>query len=927
MDNLLLKFINDPYNDTINFELAYSYEEIGQTASALSYYLRCAEFTKNDDLAYECLIRMSLCLSKQGTRETMELICIQHALSIRPDRPEANYLMSLYYSYREKWLESYMFACNGLINNNNELVLRKEFIYFDNYQLLFQKAYSGFHKGKLKESYKIYQELLTDDKINDNYRTIISNNLKNYPENMKKNEFKKTLEKDENQYTVNNYHGNEDGYFYIYKNCPISKDIRNNIIWEKYIHELIEEYVTKDSICVEIGSHIGTCSVKLSKMSKYLYCFEPLIESYDLLCKNIVLNQCTNVSTYNMGISDKNKSDYLNFISYNNPGGSGLIGKYHSGYENSNHYLENVHELKNEYPIQLKTLDSFNLGGLDFLKVDVEGYEENVFDGAMKTIQKYKPIIIFESYKDMIHFQKLSDIEFQRRFKTILDFGYEYQNIYGHDYLLIPKKQKIGVDVGACIGETIDYFKDYDLIYAIEPSPEEFNILKEKYENDKRIIPIQCAISDKDGEEILNCYENGRFSSFLEFNKDGNFYDFCEQNVERFDTLKERINVQTIRLDTFINKYKIDHIDYLKIDTQGTDLKVVQSLGDKLCNVDTIQMEVQLQELYKNSFTKDEIVKYMNDNNFKLIDTSYGEISKEYEQDFIFKNNKKSDNNIKMIINKNIELFDIVLQGKYNENVIPIAEYYLELDFVNNIIISCWEGDNVPEITNDRIIVMKNEVPQQIGSGNKNLQIISSLNGLKKAETEFAIKIRNDQRYTHESMNKMYTFYEEYKEKKLSFYYDQKKPKNRICVSGNFAEFSFHPRDHLFWGNREDLIDLFALPLDTWAITDKIKFIQPEDYALYYEHFIRSETYIGAHYLANFNRMINYYLLDPKKYLYDNSEKYYETKKLSDQLTPQVFKSFPREGIDLEWYKYGWKTYPYDIQRDNFGERWHEDGL
>ena len=126
---------------------------------------------------------------------------------------------------------------------------------------------------------------------------------------------------------------------------------------------------------------------------------------------------------------------------------------------------------------------------------------------------------------------------------------------------------------------------------------------------------------------------------------------------------------------------------------------------------------------------------------------------------------------------------------------------------------------------------------------------------------------------------------------------------------------------------REDLIDLFSLPLDTWAITDKIKFIQPEDYAIYYEHFIRSETYIGAHYLSNFNRMVNYYLLDPKKYLYDNSEKYYETKNLSDQLTPKVFKSFPRESIDLEWYKYKWKTYPYESQKERFGERWHEDGL
>ena len=52
-----------------------------------------------------------------------------------------------------------------------------------------------------------------------------------------------------------------------------------------------------------------------------------------------------------------------------------------------------------------------------------------------------------------------------------------------------------------------------------------------------------------------------------------------------------------------------------------------------------------------------------------------------------------------------------------------------------------------------------------------------------------------------------------------------------------------------------------------------------------------------------------------------------ETKELSDKITSQVFKSFPREGIDLEWYKYKWKTYPYENQRERFGERWHEDGL
>jgi hypothetical protein len=307
----------------------------------------------------------------------------------------------------------------------------------------------------------------------------------------------------------------------------------------------------------------------------------------------------------------------------------------------------------------------------------------------------------------------------------------------------------------------------------------------------------------------------------------------------------------------------------------------------------------------------------MDDNNFTLTDTIYGLGSKEYEQDLIFTNN--------LIICK--DTIDIVLQGPFNDNVLFIAEYYLELEFVNNIIISCWEDDIISEIKNNRIIIIKNKKPKQVGSGNKNLQIISSLNGLKEVETEFTIKIRNDQKYTHESMMKMYSFYEEYKEKKLSFYYDQQKPRNRICVSGNFEEFSFHPRDHLFWGNTQDLIDLFSLPLDTWAITDKIRYIKPEDYSLYYEYFIRSETYLGAHYLSNFDQKINYYLLDPKKYLYDKSECCRETKILSDELTPKVFKSFPKEGIDLEWYKYNWKTYPYQSQREKFGERWHEDGL
>jgi len=720
--NILTLFINEPYNDMNNFNLGYEYELIGQTAIALSYYLRCAEYTNNDNLSYECLIRMSKCITKQGNRDVNELTCLEHAISIKPDRPEAYYIMSLYHSYRGNWLKSYMYACIGLLNtdiqstdiqitdlqNSNKLI--KDIGYYSYNQLLFQKAYSGYNKGKLKESKMIYLNLLESD-INDNYKDIIKSNLTKfsdykYSDNIedKNNE---TLIYDDKLYELSNYHNNDKCIFKLYKNCPISDCIRRGYKWEEHNHEIIDKYVKKDFICVEVGSHLGSLSLKLSKSCKYLYCFEPLKESFELLKLNLKNNNCNNVYLYNLALSNENKKSNIDFISTNNPGGAGLF--YNSKIVNSD-----IISVSDNYPVELITLDSLNIEKIDYLKIDVEGYEENVILGAYETIKRCNPFIIMEIYKDMTSFNKLSISEIQNRYKNIIELGYSVNNIWGNDYIFI---------------------KD--------------------------------------------------------------------------------------------NKNKLD----------------------------------------------------------------------------------------------------IVLQGKFNENVLHIAEYYLELNFVNNIIISCWDNDSIPQINNDRIKIIQSEVPKNPGTGQRNLQIISSLNGLKNVRTEFTIKIRNDQRYTKESMINMYNFYEQYKERQITFYYDDHKPKNRICVSGNFSEFSFHPRDHLFWGNREDLIDLFSLPLEIGKVTDKIKFIVPEDYSLYYEYFIRTETYIGAHYLSNFDQKINYYLLDPKKHLYDNSEKYSETRKLSDKLTPQIFKSFPREGIDLEWYKYKWKTYPYENQRSMFGERWHEDGL
>ena len=157
---------------------------------------------------------------------------------------------------------------------------------------------------------------------------------------------------------------------------------------------------------------------------------------------------------------------------------------------------------------------------------------------------------------------------------------------------------------------------------------------------------------------------------------------------------------------------------------------------------------------------------------------------------------------------------DIVLQGQYSDYALETAKYYLNLDFVNNVIISCWMGDNLPSISNSNIIFTQNLLPKTNGTGNRNFQIISSLGGLKLVNTEFAVKMRNDQRYDLNSMENMFDFFHKNKERLTTFEGDETKPKNRILVGGVFEGFPFHPRDHVFWGNTEDLIDVFDMPLE-----------------------------------------------------------------------------------------------------------------
>lgn len=268
-----------------------------------------------------------------------------------------------------------------------------------------------------------------------------------------------------------------------------------------------------------------------------------------------------------------------------------------------------------------------------------------------------------------------------------------------------------------------------------------------------------------------------------------------------------------------------------------------------------------------------------------------------------------------------MEKIDIVIQGPYTDYTDSIVESYLELPFVKNIIVSCWE-DNKPPKEKRRVKYIRNKYPISPGTDNKNLQIVSSLNGLKECKTDFAVKTRSDQTFTYDCMMKMYDFFFNNRETNFHYQYNHKKPFGRILVAGIYSNFLFAPRDHIFWGHTDDLIELFDIPLEQNSLIDKVK-VPKERLGNYCSYYTRTETYIGAHYCANFDEGILRFLILPEQHLYDGAEYWFYSKQISDNTTHKVFKSFPKEIIDLHWSH---KNFESSVEHYKMEISWHEEG-
>lgn len=178
LTELIHIFVDNPDDPSANFNLGLFYEQNGQFASAVSYYLRTAERTYYTPVVYESIIRAAICFDRQGTRNYTVKGLLQHSVALDPTRPEGYYLLSRYYERKEEWSESYMIASIGeKLAKFDQDNLYTYVDYPGEYGILFQKAVSSWWCGLCDESRSIFMRLRYNYKMDDSHRGAVDYNL------------------------------------------------------------------------------------------------------------------------------------------------------------------------------------------------------------------------------------------------------------------------------------------------------------------------------------------------------------------------------------------------------------------------------------------------------------------------------------------------------------------------------------------------------------------------------------------------------------------------------------------------------------------------------------------------------------------------------------------------------------------------------
>lgn len=175
----------DPHDPRKNFNAGLAYDAIGQTASAVSFFLRAAEYgysqysNETDLIVYTSLIKTSHCFAKQGEREHTVENSLRQAIAYLPARPEAYFFMAQRCERKQDYHMAYLWASIGRTFAEEAMLnpLPADIGYLL-YGLDFEKAVASWWVGRKDEGEILFNNLLETYEMQPEYVNSCISNLK-----------------------------------------------------------------------------------------------------------------------------------------------------------------------------------------------------------------------------------------------------------------------------------------------------------------------------------------------------------------------------------------------------------------------------------------------------------------------------------------------------------------------------------------------------------------------------------------------------------------------------------------------------------------------------------------------------------------------------------------------------------------------------
>ena len=173
--SLIQELSEDPFNPALNYEVANEYLLLGQSASAVSFFLRCAEYGEQGSLVYGSLCQIAKCFDTQTNREYSVSNTLLQAIALDDSRPEAYFLLAQFYERQGQWQECYTFATMGKRYASNKM-RNLSVGYHGEYCLDFELAVAAYWIGRKTESFEVFKKLETMN-LAPEYQEIVKSNL------------------------------------------------------------------------------------------------------------------------------------------------------------------------------------------------------------------------------------------------------------------------------------------------------------------------------------------------------------------------------------------------------------------------------------------------------------------------------------------------------------------------------------------------------------------------------------------------------------------------------------------------------------------------------------------------------------------------------------------------------------------------------